>query len=110
MTDHPNAKDRLHARPCAVEGLPDSVAGEYYSATAPVQGDQFGPPGRVPLRVARLAWDAYHAAGHDQPLDVLNQRSGFSWGELIALLRGPGHYRGDHYARCFKDCAKGREL
>ena len=110
MTDHPNAQDRLHSRPEAIRALPDGVAGEYWTATAPVQRDEFGEAGRVPLRVARLAWEAYHAAGHDQPLEMLNQRSGFSWGELITLLRGPGHYRGDHYAHCFKDCAKGRDL
>ncbi len=111
MSDHPNGKDRLHARREAVDALPDGVAGEYWTATAPVQRDEFGEAGRVPLRVARLAWDAYHAAGHDQPLEVLNRRSGFSWGEIIMLLRGPGHYRAhNHYATCFKDCAKGRDL
>ena len=55
MTEHPNSKDRLHARPEAIDALPDGVAGEYWTATAPVQGDQFGQAGRVPLRVARLA-------------------------------------------------------
>lgn len=111
MSEHPNAKDRLHARSDAVDALPDSVAGEHWTATAPIQGDQFGEVGRVPIRVARLAWDAYQAAGHDQDLATLNRRSGFSWGELIMLLRGPAHYRAhNHYGHCFKECAKEREL
>ena len=110
MTDHPNAKDRLHCRPPMTEDLSETVAQEYWSASAPVQGDHFGEAGRVPLRVARLAWDAYHAAGHDQPFEDVNRRSGFSWGEIIMLLRGPAHYRGDHWKTCFKECAKGREL
>ena len=107
--DHPNAKDRRHARADATDALPESVAGEYWSATAPIQADQFGEAGQVPLRVARLAWDAYEAAGHgEQDLATLNRRAGFSWGELILLLRGPPHYRGNHYGTCFKNCAKGK--
>ena len=108
MSDHPNAKDRLHARPEMVDQLPDTTAVEYWSATAPVQQDQFGEAGRVPLRLAALAHQAY-AVHHDQSLDLINDRGGFSWGELIMLLRGPEHYRG-HHRTCFKDCGKERTL
>ncbi len=111
MTDHPNAKDRVHARPETVEILSDTVAAEHWTASAPVQEDQFGEAGRVPMRVARLAWEAYAAAGHGgQDLETMNRRGGFSWGELIMLLRGPAHYHGDHWNVCYKDCGKGRTL
>ena len=111
MSDHPNAQDLLHCRPPMTEELSSTVAEEYWSATAPVQQDHFGEAGRIPIRLARLAWDAYAAAGHSSSLDLINDRGGFSWGELIMLLRGPGHYRApNHHAHCFKDCAKGMEL
>lgn len=110
MIDHPNAQDRLHARTAMTTELPEGVAEEYWTAFAPVQADQFGPAGRIPLRLARLAWDAYAAAGHGQSLETLNQRSGLSWGELIMLLRGPAHYRGQHWRDCFKECGKAKDL
>lgn len=108
MSDHPNAQDRLHARPGMTEELPETVAAEYWSATAPIQGDHFGEAGRVPLRLARLAWETYGVHHSGQSLEQVNARSGFSWGELIMLLRGPEHYRGDHWRTCFKE--KGKEL
>lgn len=108
MNEHPNAQDRLHARPGMTEELPDSVAEAFWSEMAPVQQDHFGPAGRVPMRLARLAWDAYKAAGHDQTMEDVNRRGGFSWGELILLLRGPAHYKGPHWTSCYKGCGKDR--
>ena len=111
MTDHPNAKDRLHDRPQYKDSLPEAVGAEHWSATAPVQGDQFGESGRIPLRLARLAWEAYAASGHRQEFGQVNRRAGFSWGEVVMLLRGPAHYRAAvHFSVCYKDCGKERNL
>ena len=61
--------------------------------TARVQGEHHGrvdiPPGRIPWAVHMVAWRAYAAAGHgDQSAERINERGGFGWSELIALIRG----------------------
>ncbi len=61
----------------------------------PIQRDDNGPAGSVPWAVAEEAYRAYVADGHgDQSLERLAQRGGFSWGELVSLIRGPHHYVG----------------
>lgn len=66
--------------------------------TFPIQKDSvYGPTGKIPWQLAELAYEAYAAAGHgSQSLERLAERSGFSWEELVMLLRGPAHYRSNH--------------
>jgi hypothetical protein len=46
-------------------------------------------PGWVPWAVAEAAYEVYaRRYGKDQSLEVLAQRGGFSWSELVGLIRG----------------------
>lgn len=63
---------------------------------AHVQGERHDrteiPAGRIPWAVHEVAWRAYAAAGHGaQSAERIDERGGFSWVELIALLRGTYH-------------------
>lgn len=67
----------------------------------PIQGECVRPPdgvggraprreaGWVPWAIAEEAYKVYSKRyGKDQPLERLAQRGGFSWSELVELLRG----------------------
>ena len=63
----------------------------------PIQKDSYGPAGHIPWKLAEVAYQAYEAAGHrNQSLQTLADRGGFSWTEVLWLLRGPEHYRYGH--------------
>jgi hypothetical protein len=91
----------------AGDNLPKALRDLRWDVTAPVQKDTLGEAGQIPQRVARLAYEAYALAGHGgQSFEEINRRGGFGWSEIVALLRGPAHYRSEHFTECFDRCAK----
>ena len=68
--------------------------------SAPVQASAGTEAGRVPWAVHALAWRVYHDAGHrGQSAERIAERHGFSWAELVALLRGEYSRRAIDQAR-----------
>ncbi len=53
----------------------------------PVQGSGTRPRGYIPESVARLAYRDY-GRRYGQSFEMLHQRGGFEWGEIVAGLRG----------------------
>lgn len=68
----------------------DPRCGDVARRTAPVQGDGLIPGGRIPWALHVLAWQAY---GYNQSAERIAERGGFSWAEIVALLRND--YRGE---------------
>jgi len=53
----------------------------------PIQHDDLGPTFHIPWDVAKLAYEEYHHLfPNEQTLEIIAQRGGFSWGELVLFL------------------------
>ena len=75
----------------------------------PIQsGSEFDMRGEIPCGFVEGAYEAYTIHHGSQSLEELKRRGGFSWYELIMLIRGPEHYRGFH--KCTKECWSDKDL
>lgn len=72
------------------------IQGEHGFKVEGLSGYVNRPSGEVPWSVAALAYEVYSRKyGKQQSLERLAQRGGFSWGELVWLLRGGDEKRED---------------